>query len=249
MFQTTIAKPSRAALKRAFRALGELVDIDAATMSNDGYGVLTEGLSRENAGKLSAALNAEGVPTRVVDESTIVRLPQAKIVRRLDCIPSGLISYDPLGRPTSIDWSHVVLVASGFVTGKERQRTEKTRVVYRGTGRGGSHPIELTDVSYSEERKARLILEVYLNVAPGRLRVAAHKCRYDYLGDRLTQRYMDNYALLIQDLCRFASGALLNRGADSLRSDETVTFQYPSRHAFEEEIIWLLWSKLGIRRR
>ena len=59
---------------------------------------------------------------------------------------------------------------------------------------------------------------------------------------------MDNFALLVQDVTTFASAAILNRGAESLRHDNTVTFHYPTRHAFEEETVWLLWSAMQSRR-
>lgn len=245
LLQTDIKKPSPDALRRAFKGLVELVDIDAATLANDGYGIITAGLSYEHAEQLSQALNAQGVPTAVVDESEIVRLPPAKHLRRIDCLPESLVLRDALGRSTSTDWKHVVLVAAGFVTLTETKRIERTRIVFRGTGwRGGACPVVLADVSHKEESKARLLLEIYLDVPPGRVQLQGDECQYDYLGNRLKPHYSDNFVILVQDVTNLASGALANRGADSLRSDQAVTFRYPTKHAFEEEIIWLLWTKL-----
>jgi hypothetical protein len=243
--QTGLEKPAPEALERAFKVLRELVDIDAHTLSNDGYGILVSDLSHEHAMALDLALNREGVPTAVVDEDEVLGLPTARHAKRLDCESNGLLIYDALGRPKEIAWDHVVLIAAGFVTLTEFERTEKTRVVMRG---GGGHlptcPILLSDITVREHRRARLVLDLVLDIAPGRLELLGQEGQYNYLDDRLSLRYMDNFAMLVQDLCVSARGALLNRGADSLRDDSSVTLHYPTRHAFEEEITWLLWKKL-----
>jgi hypothetical protein len=245
IFQTGLDRPAPEALERAFKVLRELVDIDAHTLSSDGYGVLVSDLSHEHAMALHLALDREGVPTAIVDEDEVLELPTARHAKRLDCESDGLLLYDALGRPEEIGWEHVVLISAGFVTLTEFDRTEKTRVVMRG---GGGHiptcPIFLTDITVREHRRARLVLELILDIAPGRLELLGQEGQYNYLGDRLCLRYMDNFAMLVQDLCANARGAVLNRGADSLRNDSTVTLHYPTRHAFEEEITWLLWKKL-----
>ncbi len=244
LLQTEIEKPSADALQKAFKVLSELVDLDADSLSSDGYGVIVSGLSRENAGRLSQAVNGQGISVEAIDECELVKLPSPKKLRRIDCLPDGLVLYDTLGRPETVDWSHVVMAGAGFVASTEAKRVEKTRVVIRQTGmQGGAFPIFLTDVSVKLEHKSRLVLDIFLDIAPGRVQLYAHKGQYNYLGDRLHTRYMNNFATLVQDLTKFATNALLNQGADSLRSDNTVTFIYPNRHAYEEELIWLFWKK------
>jgi hypothetical protein len=247
--QSEIVKPEPYALEAAFRELAELVDIDAASLSNDAYGIIVDGLSHDHATRLCAALNGQGIRTQVVSEAELPTLTPAKQLRRLDCAGDHLLLYDAIGRTTPVPWEHVVLVAAGFVTMPEFRRIERTRVVMRGTGwQGGTFPILLTDVSSKEESKGRLVLEIYLDIAPVRVAVQAHEFQYTYLAERMEPRYMDSFALLVQDVMAYASTAILNRGAESLGNDETATFHYPSQHAFEEETVWLLWTSLQARR-
>ena len=244
ILQKGLEKPEPDALERAFKVLRELVDIDAHTLSSDGYGVLVSGLSCEKATTLNQALEREGVHTVVVDEEELVALPAPIHKRRLDCCDETLLIYDTLGRPERMPWEHVVLVAAGFVTLPEFDREEKVAVVMKGGGGlMPSCPILLSDISVREHRRARLVLDLILSVPPGRVELLGHEGQYNYLGERLELRYMDNFAMLVQDLCEFANLAILNRGAVSLCDDNTVTYHYPTRHAFEEEITWLLWKR------
>ena len=101
-------------------------------------------------------------------------------------------------------------------------------------------PIVLTDVSHKETRNLRMTLEVHLIAEPHRCRAFGDEFQYGYLGDRLQRGAAANFALLVRDLVT-KSGAVANLGAQAITDDSQRTFQYPSRHAFEEEIAWLLW--------
>ncbi len=48
--QTGLEKHAPEALERAFKVLRELVDIDAHTVSNDGYGILVSDLKKKSPG-------------------------------------------------------------------------------------------------------------------------------------------------------------------------------------------------------
>jgi len=49
-------------------------------------------------------------------------------------------------------------------------------------------------------------------------------------------------AMLVGDMVGYAAGAALNRGAVAIREEGLeAKFAYPSKHAFEEETIWLLY--------
>ncbi len=51
-----------------------------------------------------------------------------------------------------------------------------------------------------------------------------------------------NITLLMQDLLRFAPTAAINCGAASIRDTPDKPFTYPSKTAFYQEIVWLLWQ-------
>ena len=86
-----------------------------------------------------------------------------------------------------------------------------------------------------------LTLEILLDVAPARVRIEADRFNFSYLGDRLGDSRPHNYAALAHDCLAHATRAVLNRGAARLKHDPRNLMAYPSKHAFEEEIVWLLW--------
>jgi hypothetical protein len=249
VFQSELDMPSPAALRKPLQVLSELVALDAVTFAKDAYGMLMGGLSFEHANRFAEALNQNGVPVEVVDERDIIALPPAKHLWRIDCVPEHLVVYDALQRTTLVAWSHVILAAAGVVCMPEVQRTDRDRIVVRGTGgHGGAVPLTLTDVTTREAQACHPRLEIFLEVPPGRIRLQGHECQYNYLGERLTQQYMTNFEVLVGDVVRSTGRALHNRGAESLGSGRGITFRYPTEHAFEEEITWLLWGWMKKRR-
>jgi len=246
ILQKTLQPPSVDQLTKAFRSLPDLTASDAAIIAKDAFGILVGSLSFEQAETLSAALIAQGVDNEVVDEQHLFTLPPFKKLRQADCLPDHLLLYDPLDRPQNIDWSHVIVVAAGSVSLTEFKRTERQRVHYHMTPTGfgglGLYPYADRTVSTKEEQQSRLILEIYLDINPIRSHADSREFRYNYLGPRLLSGSAKNFSLLVTDLAKYATKASLNRGAQTISQDPTKTFSYPSRHAFEEEIIWLLWK-------
>ncbi len=233
--QAELMKPAKTSLRTAFKALSGLVDMDAHVLGNDGYGVLVSDLSRDNAACLREALRREGIETEVVADEDLVRLPPPIRVRRIDCRPRQLTYYDILGRPREVPWQHVVIAAAGFVSLREFERRDIM-----------VSPIRLTSITVLEQRRARLVLDIIMDIAPWRIELLGHEGQYNYLASRMSPRFMQNFALTVQDLANFAETSLRNRGAESLRRDTALTFHYPSRHAFEEEMTWLLWHKMRV---
>jgi len=117
--QSDLVKPTPQALKAAFRGVEEFVDIDAAAISNDAYGIITGGLDHDLATRLAVALNAQGINTQVVPDTDFPVLSPAKHIRRLDCTTDCMILYDAIGRTTPVPWDRVVMVAAGLVTVSE----------------------------------------------------------------------------------------------------------------------------------
>jgi len=238
--QTTLTPPSADQLRRAFTVIPWLVDADAGAMAKDTCGILIRDLAAAEAAKLQRALSAAGVETEVVDEDALPPLPRPMKLKRADVADDALILYDALGRPTKVDWPQVRLIATGDVNLRHFKQVRTTRYVHRGTGRG-SVPIPVTDVTHREKRRLTSMLELFIGRTPQRYRTTAEEFVYTYLGPRRSRRAEDNFVLLVHDLLARATEASLNRGADAAAADPPGTFAYPARHAFEEEITWLLW--------
>jgi hypothetical protein len=241
ILQSQLDMPSVESLKRAFRSVSCLTDLDAFTLARDAYGILVKNLSDKDAATLQGALKIEGVATEIVPDKALPPLPPAKHIHRLECASDGLHIYDPLGRPFRLDWNHLLLIAAGQVSLTDFQRVEKRKPVRHYHPNGTIHTDMEVEHVTREERNDHLLLE--LVIAGAKLRYAAdgHKFNYHYLKERATKDPAANFALLVQDLTRHATSAAVNRGAYYFREQAASPFTYPSKNAFYEEITWLLW--------
>lgn len=241
ILQKDLTIPPVEALKRAFRTVKFLTEVDAYTLANDAYGILVKRLSRENAVALQGVLAREGVETEIVEDRLLPALPPTKFVHRLDCQPDGLMVYDPLQRSFRLEYGHVMLIAAGDVRLNEFKQVRKTREIVGYDGEGRAHYDTIVETSTKEERNYHFCLELVLSRAVQRFSLTADKFSFSYLGERKTDDLTANFTLLVQDLVRQAPHAAINRGAYYLRENAQPLFSYPSKNAFFEEITWLLW--------
>ena len=240
--QHSLEAPPVEALVQAFRALPQLTDYDAATMAKDAYGILVQGLELADAGRLLQAMHAAGIGAEMVDEKSLPPLPPPKQCRRAEPLPEHLVAYDHLGRPQTFEWGHVVLLAAGGVRGTEFKHVAKEKVVPGSYhGQRGGEPVTRTEHKDVAKEVVELTLELFLDVAPARFHIEAGRFHFGYLGDRLRDSRPHNYAALAHDCLAHGTRAVLNRGAARFRKDPRKLVTYPSKHAFEEEIVWLLW--------
>lgn len=243
VLQKTLDIPSVEKIEWALVSVPGFTRIDAQTFANDAYGILVKNISAEQATAFSQALLGQGIETEVVAENELPPLPQTKFVQRLDCTPDALLIYDPLGRSFPLPWQHVMLVAAGCVRMTDFRRVEKPSWS-TSNSEGGTY--ETTSIYNVEERADRLLLEIVVSGAVLRYSVSAERFRFDYLAERRAKSLPQNFALLVQDIAANAPRAVLNRGAFTLRQDESL-FPYPSKNAFFEEITWLLWRMKNVR--
>ncbi len=238
VLQKTLDIPPVEKIEQALLSVKGFTRIDAHTFANDAYGILVKNISAEQANAFSRALLGQGIETDVVAQIDLPVLPQTKFVQRLDCTPAALLIYDAIGRSFPLEWQHVMLVAAGCVGVTDFRRVEKPSW---GTSDSEGNGYETTSISSIEERADRLLVEIVVSGAALRYSVSAEKFRFDYLGERRTKSLPENFALLVQDLAAFAPHAMLNRGAFFLQQNENL-FPYPTKNAFFEEIVWLLWK-------
>ena len=242
VMQKSLEPPSVEQLQKAFRSVPGLTAADAHILGNDAFGILVKNFSDEDAATLQNALATEGVETEIVPETTLPAMPPAKFVTRAECGRDALMIYDPAGRKFPVEWQHVMLVAAGCVRLTDFKRVETTKNVTRLDWQGYPHTETVTEANTREERNEHLGLEIVLSRAVLRYSITADKFNFGYLGERRSKNLPENFALLVQDLAKFAPHAAVNRGAFYLREKTDQIFPYPSKNAFFEEIIWLLWQ-------
>ena len=241
LLQNDLSIPPLDKLKRAFRAVKFLTELDAHTLGEDAFGILVKNLSAEHAALLHGALQAEGIGTEIADERSLPPLPPTKFVKRLDCRADALMIYDPMGRSFPLQWGHILLLAAGQVRLNDFKRIQTRVPVTRYDSQGHPHEEVVTETRTKEQLNFHLVLEIILTRAVLRYTVKADEFNFAGLGARKTADVPQNFALLVRDLAQFAPQAALNRGAVSLRDNTAEAFSYPSKNAFVEEIVWMLW--------
>jgi hypothetical protein len=242
LVQASSESPATDKLQRALQVLPSLTEYDINIMARNAFGILVRNLSAEQANLVAQSLAREGVETEKLPEKELPSLPPIKVVRQIACTREALILHDPYGRPFPLPWQHVWLLAAGNVRVQEfkQVRTER-RVSY--TDENGMPQDEVqVDWSTREQSNCACMLEVVVTRAGLRYSVTVDKNFLErYLGDRFNGEVASGFSLVVEDLSSYAPGSMLNRGALSLR-DEARLLDYPSKNAFYDEMIWMLWK-------
>ena len=243
VLQTNLNPPAIDQLQRALKSVPGFTAGDAFILGDDAYGILVKDLSEQQAGAFQGALRIEGIETEIVDQALLPPLPQTHFVRQLECSPEHLLIFDPLGRPFALDWRNIICIAAGAVRLTEfvQKQHEIQTITYSNYGERGPKVPEY-ETRTREERRFHLLGEIIITGAALRYSFNAEKFNFAALGERNMENSLANFSLLVRDLMQFSPNASLNRGAAVLRSDATTIFPYPSKNAFHEEIVWMLWQ-------
>lgn len=238
--QSTLDVPDIERLKRAFRAVPTLTDLDAHILANDAFGILVKRKSLEHARVLLQALRNEGIEAEMVPDQSLPVMPPTKFVRKIACSPEALILHDPLGRPFPLPWEHIMMIAAGNV---RMQQFNSVRSVKYSPSVDG-HEVEMREVEYStrEQTTVQFLLELIISRAALRYTVTVDKpMLHQFLGKDFNPNLEASFGMLVRQLACYAPNAAVNRGAYYLKAGAGEVFFYPSQNAFHEEIIWLLW--------
>jgi hypothetical protein len=242
VLQTDLNPPAIDQLQRAFKSVPGLAASDAFILGRDAFGILVKDVSEDQAGALQGALRSEGIETEIVDHTLLQPLPQTHFVRQMECSPERLLIFDPLGRPFALEWRHIMCIAAGAVRLIDFvARKHETPPATRPGSRVTSYAPEYETRTH-EERRFHLLGEIIITGAALRYSFAADKFNFAGLGERNMENTVANFSLLVRDLIQFSPNANLNRGAQALRANATDVLSYPSKNAFHEEIVWMLWQ-------
>lgn len=245
LVQTKLTSVPPEKLRKAFRELPQLLDQDADSMARDAYGVLVDGLSREDARTLQTALERLDVGTKVVDEEDLPDLPPARKVRYAECLEEDFRFRHPEGTTYEMGWRTIIGVAAGAVRMEEweRERKRDTKIQAVAGGRMAM-PVPRWHTESSSEWKHRPLIDVFSATREPRIRIRGDRFQYEYLGDRMRNTAAENFRLLVGDLVKGAETNFVNRGArDILKDPEAPLRKYPNMHAFDEEIVWLFYRR------
>lgn len=238
--QKELLVPDAELLARAFCTLPELTQIDARNAANDAFGILLRGLDVERAGALQAALAHEGIETEAVREDELPSLPSARIVRQVEVTAEHLVVMDPMRRETRIPWGDLLLIAAGQVRTREMRRL-RTALDEPGFHGAGVSQDAVTPSRIRDEEHERLVVDLFLSDRAARFSLSADEFDFQHLGPRLSEDPAINFLSILQDLDQYAPHASLNQGAFLACQKPPQLFRYPSKQAYQEELIWMLW--------
>lgn len=241
LVQTSLEIPPTDALKRAFRSVQSLTDHDAHVLAADAFGILVKNLPGNEAATVQQALRAEGIETEIIPQAQLPQIPPGKFVRRIQCTAESLLVHDALGRPFPVEWRHLSMIAAGKVRVQEFNRVRNERKVTRYTAEGYAYTDTEVDYSSREQSNFQHLMEIFVGRNALRYSIQADKpFLFQHLGERFNPDLDQSVALVVRELAQFAPHAAINRGTHYLR-EGAGPFSYPSKNAFTEELIWLLW--------
>jgi hypothetical protein len=91
------------------------------------------------------------------------------------------------------------------------------------------------------ESESQLILEIVLRHGVARYELDAAQFPFKYAVDKPELSSREKFIWLVREIGHRAGRAILNRGALDMRNGVDLVRGYPSRQAFTDEMIWLLW--------
>jgi hypothetical protein len=225
ILQRELVTPELERLKRVFSLRPEFTSLDAATVAGDAYGILLRGLDLEQADAIQTALMREGIDAVVEEEPKLPTLAPGRIGRQAELDTRHLTLYDPMRRAVAVAWADMSFISAGLVkTGEPRKPRP-----------GLEAPVS------KEELHRHLMLEIFLRDGAGRFSIDGDEFDYAHLGQKLSTDPAVNFVFLVQQLAQNAPHAGLNRGACAAQKKPPELFLYPSKQAFHEELVWMLW--------
>lgn len=240
LVQLESAPVTEAQWRRALALVPGYTDADALRLARETYGVLLRNLDGPKAVALQLAFRSTDVATAVVPAEQL-RLVDAKFTRRLELADDVLRISDPIGRPVSVPWTHIALIAVGAV----RQYDIAQTVTYEQQ-RGyspvqGVHQELVRDVRTSLHENLPWLIEIFLTGGAMRFQAEGAQLAWGYLFKHAPPELLPRLVGLVQLLAHRAPQAMLNRGALALRDGGDGGITYASRPAFADESAWLFW--------
>jgi hypothetical protein len=242
VLQKDRGSPSADQIRRAFRSFSNLTDADAVRLAANAEGILLRHLGADEARAFHRALQAEGVAAALVPESELHLLPASKSLHRLSLTEQALEVYDLRGQPTPVAWNEIALVAAGAVRHVEISPAQTERATGKRHPVLGAWPQPAAESVRKVESDSQLILELVLAGGAARYELDAAQFPFKYAVDRPEFSTLEKFVWLVREIGNRVAQAILNRGASDVRNGMHLVRGYPSRQAFTDEMVWLLWS-------
>lgn len=237
------SRPNAEPIRRAFSNFHHLTEADAIRLAANAQGILMRQLPVDEAKALQSALVTEGVNAALVKDADLRFLPASEKLHRIELTHDALVIYDFQERTKAVAWADISLVAAAAVPHVEISsvQTQSSGLSLQALfGLGSPRRIETRQ---RLETERHFVLELIVGHGVARYEILAHQFPFKYVVDRPAAALTEKFVWLVRELTRRAPQALLNRAALDVRDGVTLLRSYPSRQVFQDEIVWLLWSR------
>jgi hypothetical protein len=235
-------KPDRKALEEITVEVPSIARADAAGILRGWFGIVSSGLSLEDAQAFHAGLRTLGCETDIVPDGDIPSLHQDFRCHLIDLTAETLILTNAMNRRQERGRDEFVFAAAGIVE-RERPVSDyemQTEVRYF---EGGAYTTQVpTRVSKTVE-KDYFRIDLFFSREPHRISLEMDRNSVITYGGRpIRMKNRTELTVLLADLGSLLPPERMNRGLREL-STETL---YPSLQAYEEEIRWS-FHRLGAK--
>jgi hypothetical protein len=235
-------KPDRKALEEITVDVLSIARADAAGILRGWFGIVSSGLSIEDATAFQAGLRTLGCDTDIVPDGDIPSLHPDFRCHLIDLTAESIILTTAMNRRQERGRGEFVFAAAGIVE-RERPVSDyemQTQVYYvRGTGYKKQVPTRVT----KSVEKDYFRIDLFFSREPHRISFEIDDMSVITYGGRpIRMINRTELLVLLADLASLQPAERINRGLREL-SAETL---YPSLQAYEEEIRWAFY-RLGAK--
>jgi hypothetical protein len=235
-------KPDRKALEEITVEVPSIARADAAGILRGWFGIVSSGLSLEDAQAFHAGLRTLGCETDIVPDGDIPSLHQDFRCHLIDLTAETLILTNAMNRRQERGRDEFVFAAAGIVE-RERPVSDyemQTEVRYF---EGGAYTTQVpTRVSKTVE-KDYFRIDLFFSREPHRISLEMDRDSVITYGGRpIRMKNRTELTVLLADLGSLLPPERMNRGLRELSTENL----YPSLQAYEEEIRWS-FHRLGAK--
>ncbi len=215
---------------------------DCAFIVKDWFGIVSSGLSRDNALAFQGGLGEIGITTDIVDDFEIPALHPDFRVHRIDIDSSTVSLTTAMNRKQVRENDELVFVSAGKVTREKSSRKSYREPKRNYYGEGDYElPVVVTTTEYIPIEVFRI--DLYFSSDPHRVSLEIEKDTVLFYGDRpIRLKNTTELTVLMVDLQALMPPERMNLALRELSLSQI----YPSMHAYEEELRWSFY-RLGAK--
>ncbi|QTN32681.1 hypothetical protein HZ994_10170 [Akkermansiaceae bacterium] len=235
-------KPDRKALEEITVNVRSVARADAAGILRGWFGIVSSGLSLEDATAFQTGLRTLGCETDIVPDGDIPSLHPDFRCQRIDLTPETLTLTTAMNRRQVRGLGELVFAAAGMVE-REKQVSDyemQTDVRYF---EGGAYTVQVPTRITKSVEKTCFRIDLFFSAPMHRVSYEVERETVMFYGERHIRVGNKAESLaLMADLSSLLPPDRLNRGLRELSTEPL----YPSLQAYEEEIRWA-FHRLGAK--